>query len=542
MSKRRLWQKQKFMGIPAYKRYEMKLPQPAKKEFQKRIILISDTHISTNNNPSFNSVMLGKGIEEIKQYKDVDYIIHLGDLTHDGTYLEYQHALDLIRRLNKDNFYIIPGNHDARNVGYELFEEFFGSRKFKIEDEDLYILGIDSSLPDENPGRIGKVAIKKSENDFLEHQDKVKLFCFHHQLIPIPHTGRERSAIYDGGDALDMALKTNVNIILNGHRHITNIYTCSKGDSDLLIFNCGTLSANKTRYREMFTYTILDINEKMVKFTTKKLLDGSYLERWRYISQKYQQPQNISLKPSITLLHMGNTHFGDGLFLPNVFEHGCRQANSYKPDLICITGSISGHNKIEEYHIAKEKLRMIKYPMLTLPGFKDLQKYGWDRYSEFMGLLNPTFDSEKLRVYGLNAIDKHLTYGSVGRTRMNEICDYFQDTNDKKVNIVACNHRFLPSPRLKFETILEDAGCVLKNFTNPENKINLILMGRNNISYSLQIEDTILSYCGSFSSQNIVVNYNHSFNVIKIYENGLTQVFEHCIETNSANLLGQFWN
>ena len=136
-----LWQKPRFVGIPPYKRYEMKLDQPTKKEFHKRIVLISDTHISTDNNPSFNSVMLGKGIEEIKKYQDVDYIFHLGDLTHDGTYLEYQHALDLIRRLDNDNFYIIPGNHDARNVGYELFEEFFGSRRFEIEDEDLYLIG-----------------------------------------------------------------------------------------------------------------------------------------------------------------------------------------------------------------------------------------------------------------------------------------------------------------------------------------------------------------------------------------------------------------
>ena len=325
MNNNGIWPKPKIMGIPPYKRYEMKLPQPAKTEFHKRIILISDTHISTDNNPSFNSVMLRKGIEEIMLYQNVDYIIHLGDLTHDGTYLEYQQALDLIRRLNKDNFYIIPGNHDARNVGYALFEEFFGSRKFKIDDEDLYILGIDSSLPDQNPGKIGEVAIKKSEKDFLDHQDKIKLFCFHHQLIPIPFTGRERSAIYDGGDALDMALKTNIDIILNGHRHITNIYSCTDGDSDLLIFNCGTLSANKTRYREMFSYTILDINEKMVKFTTKKLLDGSVLERERYLSCKFQQPQKISLNPLVTLIHLGNTHFGEELFLPDVFEQGCQQ-------------------------------------------------------------------------------------------------------------------------------------------------------------------------------------------------------------------------
>ncbi|QEE17443.1 metallophosphoesterase [Promethearchaeum syntrophicum] len=541
MTNNAIWENPKLLGIPPYKRYEMKLPQTARKGFHKRIILISDTHISTDNNPSLNSVMLRKGIEEIDRYKDVDYVIHLGDLTHDGTYLEYQQSLDLIRRLNKDNFYIIPGNHDARNVGDKLFEEFFGSRQFEIEDEDLYIFGVDSSLPDRNTGRIGKMAILRSEENFLAHQDKIKIFCFHHQLIPIPHTGRERSAVFDGGDALEMALRTNVDIILNGHRHITNIYSCSDGNSDLLIFNCGTLSANKTRYKEMFSYTVLDINEKTVKFTTKKLLDGSFLERWRYISQKYQQPQKISIKPINTLIHMGVVNFGEGLFLPDIFDDGCRQVKNYNPNLICMTGSLTGHNKVSEYQFSKEKLAAIECPMLLLPGFQDLQKYGWDRYAEFMGSLDPKYNSERLRVYGLNAIDQHLTDGAVGRSRMYEICKYFKETNDKKLNILACNHRFLPSPKLIFETILEDSGSVLKNFTNRENKIKLILMGRNNSSYSLQIEDTVLSYCGSFCSQNVVISNHHSFNVIKTYENGLTQVYEHCIETNSSKLLGQFW-
>jgi len=292
----------------------------------------------------------------------------------------------------------------------------------------------------------------------------------------------------------------------------------------------------------MFSYTILDINEKTIKFTTKKLLDGSYLERWRYLGQKYKQPQLISNKPINTLIHMGIINFGEGLFLPDIFNDGCKQVKSYNPNLICMTGSLTGHNKVSEYQFAKEKLAAIECPMLLLPGFQDLQKYGWDRYAEFMGSVDPQFDSERLRVYGLNAIDQHLTDGAVGRSRMNEICNYFKETDDKKLNILACNHRFLPSPKLIFETILEDSGSVLKNFTNRENKINLILMGRNNVSYSLQIEDTVLSYCGSFSSQNVVISNHHSFNVIKTYANGLTQVYEHCIETNSSKLLGQYWN
>ena len=292
--------------IPEYKRYEKRIETDLSPHYSKRIVLISDTHISSNQASAFNDVMFRKGIEEISRIQDLDYIIHLGDLTHEGTYLDYQVAKDLISSFPKEKFYIIPGNHDARNVGYLLFEELFNSRTFEIDDTDFYALGVDSSIPDQDAGHIGKKLINRSKNAFYKNQGKLKIYCFHHQLIPIPYTGRERSAIFDGGDVLDMALQTNVDIILNDHRHISNVYNCTKGNNDLVIFNCGTLSANKTRYRELFSYTVMDITDRMVKFTTKHLLDGTYSERWNHIRYTFDTPKPRSEPPFLTLIHLNN--------------------------------------------------------------------------------------------------------------------------------------------------------------------------------------------------------------------------------------------
>ncbi|GAH57404.1 unnamed protein product, partial [marine sediment metagenome] len=63
--------------------------------------------------------------------------------------------------------------------------------------------------------------------------------CFHHQLIPIPNTGKERSAIDDSGDMLKMLLETKADLVLNGHRHTSNLYTVSSSEKDLFIFNAG---------------------------------------------------------------------------------------------------------------------------------------------------------------------------------------------------------------------------------------------------------------------------------------------------------------
>lgn len=527
--------------IAEYKRYEKKIDSKLPISFSKRIVLISDTHISSNQASAFNDMMFRKGIEEISQIKDLDYIIHLGDLTHEGTYLDYQVAKDLIHRFTNENFYIIPGNHDARNVGYLLFEELFQSRTFEIEDPYFYALGVDSSIPDQDAGHIGSKLIKRSKNSFFQNQEKLKIFCFHHQLIPIPFTGRERSAIFDGGDVLDMALRTNVDIILNGHRHISNVYNCSDGDNDLVIFNCGTLSANKTRYRELFSYTVMDIDDRIVKFTTKRLLDGSYSERWKYIHYKFNMPQERQTEPYLTIIHAGNTHFGINSYDDKVLESAMSQISTIHPDLLIFTGSITANNQDGDYAIAKKFLKNLHTPQLILPGFKDLTKYGWDRFEKWIGELDPSYEESNVRVVGINTVDAHISNGRVGRTYLKDTCEIFKTHKDQKINIVALNHRLIPPPKLKFEQILTDSGGVLKTFTNPKNRINLICMGKNNTSFNLQCEESILSYCGSLCSNNTVMLDHHSFNVIKFYPDGAVFVYEQIVEKNKQKLIGAYW-
>ena len=83
--------------------------------------------------------------------------------------------------------------------------------------------------------------------------------------------------------------------------------------------------------------------------------------------------------------------------------------------------------------------------------------------------------------------------------RMHDTCDYFREEHEhgqfNKFNVIAMNHRLIPSPKLKFEDILEDSGSVLKNFTDPANHIDLILMGKNNIGWDPITLDFINTGC-----------------------------------------------
>ena len=134
----------------------MTIEQTIKKEKKmngrKRIVIISDTHLSPSGS-EFNPKAFNKGMEQINKIKDVDLYIHLGDITQSGTLIDYEYAIEQMEKLkpisNAPIYYLI-GNHDAKNVGYLLFEELIGegNRYFEYDDDSLFVLGLDSTKQD----------------------------------------------------------------------------------------------------------------------------------------------------------------------------------------------------------------------------------------------------------------------------------------------------------------------------------------------------------------------------------------------------------
>jgi 3',5'-cyclic AMP phosphodiesterase CpdA len=176
-----------------------------------------------------------------------DLIIVSGDLTTEGYVHEYEQAAEFVDQLRSiTSTYIVPGNHDARNVGLIHFERLIGHRKFIHVDKTggFAIVGLDSSEPDINDGQIGI-----DQLDWLRKQmeklpsDLCKIVTFHHHLLPIPQTGRERNILLDSGDLLRVFTECGVDFILNGHKHVPNVWMIEK----MVTLNSGTATTRKLR-------------------------------------------------------------------------------------------------------------------------------------------------------------------------------------------------------------------------------------------------------------------------------------------------------
>jgi 3',5'-cyclic-AMP phosphodiesterase len=225
------------------------------------ICQISDIHCGS---PHFIPDLLERSILEINDLEPAAVVVS-GDLTNAGYRQEFEIAAEYVRRFDCPNVMVIPGNHDSRNVGYVHFERLFGERYSCIEYDDAVMVGIDSSEPDLNDGRVGREHYEFIHESFANAGEKLKIFVIHHHLIPIPGTGRERNIIFDAGDVLELLDEVGVDLVLSGHKHVPYSWKLE----DFFIVNAGTASTTRLRGNTRPCYNIIEIEDGRVKVFRK---------------------------------------------------------------------------------------------------------------------------------------------------------------------------------------------------------------------------------------------------------------------------------
>jgi len=223
-----------------------------------RIAHISDIH--TNYGSDFNSITFEKAVKILNGF-EADVIFISGDLTTDGLLREYELAAEKLSMINGKKA-IVPGNHDEKNLGYKLFPEFFGNTDFIRYYGNLTIIGLATSEPDKDDGRLGRNRHKLITRATQKKKD-LTIIGFHHHLVPIPNSGREHNIIEDAGETLDIILRNNIPLVLMGHRHVPYAVKIH----NTLLVNAGTFSCNRTRAHFGNTFNLIDIKNNKIIIT-----------------------------------------------------------------------------------------------------------------------------------------------------------------------------------------------------------------------------------------------------------------------------------
>ncbi len=227
-----------------------------------RIAHISDLHCGSRYHiPS----LANRVIDELNELAP-DMVVVTGDLTDEGFRQEFKQAHRLLSRLECEQQMVLLGNHDARNVGDEHYAEFFGPRSQELTHGCLRVIGIDSSEPDLDSGRVGRSRYRWIEERFSE-PDEFKVLAMHHHLVPVPRTGRERNIVFDAGDVLQTLSRSGCDLVLCGHKHVPNIWRLE----DMLIVNAGTACTHRLRGRVRPCYNIIEVfDHSRVKVSLKE--------------------------------------------------------------------------------------------------------------------------------------------------------------------------------------------------------------------------------------------------------------------------------
>ena len=225
------------------------------------ICQISDIHCGS---PYFIPDLLERSILEINDLEPAAVVVS-GDLTNAGYRQEFELSAEYVRRFDCENVMVIPGNHDSRNVGYVHFERLFGERYSCIDFQDAVMVGVDSSEPDLNDGRVGREHYGFIRDSFDRAEERLKIFVIHHHLIPIPGTGRERNIIFDAGDVLELLDEVGTDLVLSGHKHVPYSWKLE----NMFIVNAGTASTTRLRGNTRPCYNIIEIEDGHVRVFRK---------------------------------------------------------------------------------------------------------------------------------------------------------------------------------------------------------------------------------------------------------------------------------
>lgn len=241
------------------------------------IAQLSDIHCGS---PFFDPQLLHHAVEEIRVLAP-DLVVVGGDLTTDGYAHEFRDAQSFLAPLFDAQLttIVIPGNHDAKNVGYLHFVDSFGpgdvpgkvdrvlrlSGRFDAEGPKvLTVVAMDSTKPDLAEGEIGRERYSWIRQQFAQPAD-FKIFALHHHLVPVPGTGRERNTVWDSGDVLTLLTEAGVSLVLSGHKHVPFVWLLN----DLLVVNSGTVSSHRLRGYVRPSYNVIEVTEDRVAVTLR---------------------------------------------------------------------------------------------------------------------------------------------------------------------------------------------------------------------------------------------------------------------------------
>lgn len=161
-----------------------------------------------------NNDTLANIINEINQ-STASFLIHLGDMVPSGAEWEYRDFIEIMSQLEIP-YFAVPGNHDVRGEGLQIYQNLLAPRFYSFQLEDIHFLLLDTSL----------LGVDSTQREWLEEklyglEGKAMLFLH----VPLLDPRGRSHAFLDEEEAhsiLDLfpSSPTSIKGVFAGHIHM----------------------------------------------------------------------------------------------------------------------------------------------------------------------------------------------------------------------------------------------------------------------------------------------------------------------------------
>jgi Icc protein len=232
---------------------------------------MSDLHVGTG---LFRADLLSAAVAETNELGP-DLVVIAGDLTGEGYRGEFEECRRFLDELSCPNLVVTMGNHDARNVGYRHFEDFFGAREsaraIQIAEGRAKVVAIDSTKPDLDEGEVGREHYGWVDAELRGWNEGPRIVVIHHHILAVPGTGRDVNNLRDAGDFMAILRELEVDLVLSGHRHVPYVWSIS----GVRVVHSGTVSTLRVRGTMPPSYNVIELDAEEVRIILRQPGQGA---------------------------------------------------------------------------------------------------------------------------------------------------------------------------------------------------------------------------------------------------------------------------
>ena len=227
---------------------------------------MSDLHVGEG---LFRPELLTAAIEETNELGP-DLVVVAGDLTMEGYRGEFEACERFLSELKCGHVVVAMGNHDARNVGYRHFEDFFGARDsvttVPCSEGRAKVVAIDSTKPDLDEGEVGREHYGWLDAELRGWTEGPRIVVIHHHILAVPGTGRDVNNLRDAGDVMAILRELEVDLVLSGHRHVPYVWSIS----GVRVVHSGTVSTLRVRGTMPPSYNVIEIDANEARIAMRQ--------------------------------------------------------------------------------------------------------------------------------------------------------------------------------------------------------------------------------------------------------------------------------